>query len=475
MHQQPNNPPPYPSQGQSSSNNEMGQIKSMFKQMMERNADSDAQIASHNTSIRNLEDQMGQISQALNTLPKGAIPSDTVVNPKGRNNMGHAMEVTKRSGRGGVASTSNPRKIMNDDVVVQEEDEPGNDENVNDEVRIDIDGNVEETQDDMNTYREHVIDIPDPVVPKAKAPFPRPPPPYPQRLAKQYNENRIKKFIEMMKSLSINVPLVEALEQMSGYAKFMKDLVTKKRSMNYETIKMTHQVSAIVHSMAPKLEDPGAFTIPCIIGSADFSKAWCDFGASINLMPYSVFKTLGIGQQRPTYMRLQMAGRTMKRPLGIIDYMLVRVDKFILPTDFVILDCEVDYEVPIILGRPFLAIGKDVVYVEARELTFRVGDENVMFHVCKSMRQPNSNKLCSFVDLVTEVIVDDTSTMINVEDPSESMLLNHDEDEKEGLVECENALQEMGSYTNGPRKLSLDLDNQKTPPTKPSIEEPPTL
>ncbi|XP_070045608.1 uncharacterized protein [Nicotiana tomentosiformis] len=114
-----------------------------------------------------------------------------------------------------------------------------------------------------------MIDIPDPVVPKAKAPLPRPPPPYPQRLAKQNNENQFKKFIDMMKSVSINVPLVEALEQMSGYAKFMKDLVTKKRSMNCETIKMTHQVSAIVHCISPKLEDLGAFTIPCTIGNAD--------------------------------------------------------------------------------------------------------------------------------------------------------------------------------------------------------------
>ncbi|XP_070020238.1 uncharacterized protein [Nicotiana sylvestris] len=116
-------------------------------------------------------------------------------------------------------------------------------------------------------------------------------------------------------SLSINVPLVEALEQMSGYAKFMKDLVTKKRSMDCETIKMTYQVSAIVQSMAPKLEDPGAFTIPYTIGSADFAKALCDLGASINLLPHSVFKTLGIGQPRLTSMRLQMTDRTMKRPL----------------------------------------------------------------------------------------------------------------------------------------------------------------
>ncbi|XP_070045914.1 uncharacterized protein [Nicotiana tomentosiformis] len=120
----------------------------------------------------------------------------------------------------------------------------------------------------------------------------------------------------MMKSLSINVPLVEALEQMPGYEKFMKDLMTKKRSMNCKTIKMAHQVSAIVHSMAPKLEDPDTFTIPCTIGSADFAKALCDLGASINFMPYTVFKTLGIEQPRPTSMRLQMADRTMKRPLG---------------------------------------------------------------------------------------------------------------------------------------------------------------
>ncbi|XP_070050705.1 uncharacterized protein [Nicotiana tomentosiformis] len=278
------------------------------------------------------------------------------------------------------------------------------------------------------------------VVPKAKALLPRPPPPYPERLAKQNNENQFKKFIDMMKSLSINVPLVKALEQMPGYAKFMKDLVTKKRSINCETIKMTHQVSAIVHSMASKLEDPSAFTIPCTIGSANFAKALCDLGASINLMSYSVFKTLGIGQPRPTSMRLQMADQTMKRPLGIIDDVLVRVDKFILPADFVILDYEVEYEVPIILGRPFLATGKALVDVKAGELTFRVGDEKVVFHVFKSMRLPNSNKVCSFMDLVTEVIVDDTRVMINVEDPLEAELLNHEDDEKAGLIECANAL-----------------------------------
>ncbi|XP_070002114.1 uncharacterized protein [Nicotiana sylvestris] len=277
--------------------------------------------------------------------------------------------------------------------------------------------------------------------------MPRPPPPYPQRLAKQNGENQFKKFIDMMKRLSINVPLVEALEKMPRYAKFMKDLVTKKRSMNCETIKMTHQVSDIVHSMAPKLEDPGTFTISCIIGSTNFAKALCDLGASIKLIPYSAFKTLGIGQPRHTPMRLQMADRTIKRPLGIINDVLFRVDK-----------------------------ENALVDVEDGELTFWVGDEKVVFHVCKSMRHLNSNEVYLFMDLVTDVIIDDATTTMNVEDNLEAILLNLDNDEeKKGYGECVNSLQGMGSYTYDPHKLSLDLENRKTPPTKPSIEEPPTL
>ncbi|XP_070043022.1 uncharacterized protein [Nicotiana tomentosiformis] len=183
-----------------------------------------------------------------------------------------------------------------------------------------------------------------------------------------------------MKSFSINAPLVEALEQMAGYAKFMKDLVTKKQSMNFETIKVTHQVSLIVHPMAPKLEDPGAFTILCTIRSATLLKLFVILG-QVSLMPYSVFKTLGIGQPRPTSMILQMADHIMKRPLGVIEDVLVRVDKFIIPEEFFILDYEVDYEVPIIFGRPFLDMGKALCDVDARELTFR-GVMNKWFSMC---------------------------------------------------------------------------------------------
>ncbi|XP_070005671.1 uncharacterized protein [Nicotiana sylvestris] len=321
----------------------MGRIENILKQMRE-----ECQLrclASHNTSIRNLEVQMGKISQSLNTRPKVALPSDTVVNPNDGKSTGHAMAVITRSGKGGNEPTSSKRQLVDEEQVVKEEEILNNVEQSNDDVRIDIEDSMEETQEEVNPYRDHIIDMPEPVVQKAKAPLPEPPPPYPQRLAKQNDENLFKKFIQMMKSLSINVPLFEALEKMPGYAKSMNDLVTKKQSMNFKTIKMSHQVSAIVHSMAPKLEDLGAFTIPCIIGNAEFAKAFCDLGESINLMPYSVFKTLGIGQPRPTSMRLQMANRTMKKPLGVIEDVLVHVDKFILLVNFLIFDCEIDYEV----------------------------------------------------------------------------------------------------------------------------------
>ncbi|XP_070037289.1 uncharacterized protein [Nicotiana tomentosiformis] len=402
---------------------------------MDKNVDSDAQLASHDTSIHNLEVQIGQISQAINSHPKGALPSDTVVNPKGGNNTGHAMAVTTRSGRGGNSPTSSQKQLVDDEQVVEEEEIPNNVVQETYKVRIDIDDTVEETQEDVNPYRDQVIDIPELVVQKAKAPLHVPPSPYPQRLAKKNGENQFKKFIDMVKSLSINVPLVEALEQMPGYAKFMKYLMTKKRSMNFETIKATHQESAVVRLMAPELEDPSAFTIPCTIENAEFAKALCDLGANINLIPYSVFKTLGIGKPIPTSMRLQMVDRTIKIPLRVIEDVLVRVDKFILPADFVILDCEVDYEVPIILGRSFLVMGKALVDVEDEELTFWVGDEKVVFYVCKSKRQLNSNEVRSFVDLVTDVNIDDTSATINMGDMLESVLLNIYDNEMDGIMQ----------------------------------------
>ena len=162
----------------------------------------------------------------------------------------------------------------------------------------------------------------------------------------------------MLKQLSINVPLVEALEQMLDYAKFMKDLVTKKRLVTFEDDdRMTHCSAIATISLIQNNEDPGAFSILCTVGSLHFAKAICDLGASINLMPLSIYKKLGLGDPNPIAMWLLMADRTIKRLIGILHDVLVKVESFIFPADFVFLDCEVDFEVPIILGRSFLATG----------------------------------------------------------------------------------------------------------------------
>ena len=122
--------------------------------------------------------------------------------------------------------------------------------------------------------------------------------------------------------------------------------------------------------LVKKTEDPGAFTIPCTVGSVHFAKALRDLGESINLMPLSIYKKLGLGDPEPTVTRLLMADRIMKRPIGILHDVLVKVESLIFPEDFVILDFEVDFEVPIILGRPFLTTGSVLVDMEKGQMKF---------------------------------------------------------------------------------------------------------
>ncbi|KAK4731533.1 hypothetical protein R3W88_024521 [Solanum pinnatisectum] len=117
---------------------------------------------------------------------------------------------------------------------------------------------------------------------------------------------------------------------MPMYEKFMKDLVTKKRANSFEDDDRLQHCSAIVtRSLVQKKEDPGAFTIPCTIGLLHFAKALCDLGASINLMSLSIYKKLGLGAPKPVAMRLLMADRTVKKPIGVLQDVLVKVESFI--------------------------------------------------------------------------------------------------------------------------------------------------
>ncbi|XP_062085233.1 uncharacterized protein LOC133791325 [Humulus lupulus] len=150
------------------------------------------------------------------------------------------------------------------------------------------------------------------------------------------------------------------------------------------------------NKLPPKLKDSGSFVIPCSIGDTVMTKALCDLGASVNLMPLSIFRKLKLGEARPTTMSLQMADRPVKQPRGVIEDVLVKVGKFIFPTDFIILDMEEDANIPIILGRPFLATGRTLIDIQKGELKLRVQNEEVTFDVFAATDIPT----CCRVDVV---------------------------------------------------------------------------
>ncbi|XP_009803947.1 uncharacterized protein [Nicotiana sylvestris] len=235
-------------------------------------------------------------------------------------------------------------------------------------------------------------------------------------------------MVDLGRDIQVNIPLIDTLKEMPGYAKMMKDLMSRKFDFQeLATITLTQTCSAIVtRPIAEKLSDLGSFTISCTIGNYAFAKALCDLGASINLMPLAIYKRLGIGRARPTSMLLQLADRTVKRPSGILDDVLVQVGKFVFPADFVILHCRVDEEIPIILGRRFLATRSALIDYEIGELKMRLNDEEITFNVQKSMQRPSEFANCSLIDAV-DVILEEEDETLNTKDPLAACLINLDE------------------------------------------------
>ena len=134
-------------------------------------------------------------------------------------------------------------------------------------------------------------------------------------------DKKFGRFMDIFKNLHINIPFAEALEQMPGYVKFMKGVLFKKRKLgDYETVALSEECSAILQKkLPPKLKDPGSFIIPCVIGNAVFERALCDLGASINLMLWSIFKKLKLGEVRLTTVTCRLVDWSLTHPLGIIE------------------------------------------------------------------------------------------------------------------------------------------------------------
>ena len=163
---------------------------------------------------------------------------------------------------------------------------------------------------------------------------------------------------------------------------------------------LTATCSAVIQRSLPaKMKDLGSFTIPCSIGKYEFKKALCDSGASINLMPLLVVQRLSLGDLTPTTIILQMVDRSMAHPEGVLEDVLVKVGKFIFLVDFVVIKMEDDNQVPLLLGRPFLATVAALNDVQKGELTLWVGNEVMHFNLDKSLTQYDVDKEnCNVVD-----------------------------------------------------------------------------
>ncbi|XP_050222479.1 uncharacterized protein LOC126672568 [Mercurialis annua] len=202
-------------------------------------------------------------------------------------------------------------------------------------------------------------------------------------------------------------PLADALREMPQYAKFLKDIITNKRSWDSDATVPIPEVcsSIILNDLPAKLKDPGSFSIPCTIGNMSSINCLCDLGASINLMPLTLFRTLcGDQTVKSTSMVLQLADHLLKRPFGIVEDVLVKVDEFIFPVDFVILNYAVDKECPMILGRPFLNTGRAFIDVHGGKLTLRIDEETVVFDMKKGMRGTIEEEDCMGIDVIDEIV-----------------------------------------------------------------------
>ncbi|XP_058775049.1 uncharacterized protein LOC131649295 [Vicia villosa] len=235
---------------------------------------------------------------------------------------------------------------------------------------IEVDVEIKENKDASKKVTGKEGGVKEKVVtpkPAVKLPFPT------RNKKKEQHEKNFEKFLEMFKKLELNIPFLEALEQMPTYAKFMKDIISKKRTIDSDPIILTETCSAILQGMKipVKKKDRGSVTIPCTIGKV-----------------------------QDTRMALQFADQSVKRPYGVVEDVIVKIDKFVFPVDFVILEMPEDEEIPIILGRPFLETGRCLIDIEEGTMTLKVYDEELKIDVRNTMKYKDGVATSQHIEVI---------------------------------------------------------------------------
>ena len=321
----------------------------------------------------NLQYSITNINKLLEGQERGRFPSQTLPNPKGIHEVGSGMDevksiITLRSGK--------------------EVDQP-------------LPKPVEESRQGEEMQPEHILLEEDTMKYHVS-------PPFPQALRGRKKATQQAGILEVLRQVKVNIPLLDLINQVPAYAKFLKDLCTIKKGLGIEKKAfLTEHVSALIQSKYPvKYKDPGSPTIPVNIGGNCINKALLDLGASVNLMPYSVYMQLGLGELKPTSITLSLADRSVKIPKGIVEDVLVKINKFYYPVDFVVLDTEPSSNepnhVPIILGRPFLATANAIINCRNGIMQLTFGDMTLELNI---FHLNNNPKLLETENLITDEVV----------------------------------------------------------------------
>ncbi|GJS39604.1 reverse transcriptase domain-containing protein [Tanacetum coccineum] len=195
--------------------------------------------------------------------------------------------------------------------------------------------------------------------------------------------NQMEKIFQIFQDFHFDISFADALLLMPRFSPTIKSLLmNKEKLLELAKIPLNENCSAMLLKKLPeKLGDPDKFLIPCNFLGMDVCHALADLGASINIMPLSIWKKLSLPDLTPTQMNLELADRSITYPKGLAEDVFVKVGKFHFPTDFVVVDFEADPRVPLILGRSFLRTGRALIDVYGEEITLRVDNEAVTFNL----------------------------------------------------------------------------------------------
>ncbi|GJZ43816.1 ribonuclease H-like domain-containing protein [Tanacetum coccineum] len=421
-------------------------LKTDFENYVKAN---DAVLKNVQNQGQNLQNQMANVTSLLTSLcdnfknsastsNSGTLPSQTVTNPRQQINA-----ITTRSGKA-LEEPSIPL-VPSPDVSKPQKEPEQNPETSTEKVQ---NPNLENTAHVPPPGEEDSIfmEIPNPKAKKTinveiqdlNSPNPNSNQsrlPYPERMKVRGHDKpsaQYSRFLKMFKQLRLEIGLKDALVEMPKFNKWLSSLLRNKEKLEEIAITTVNaECSAIIMNKVPeKLEDPGKFLIPCALQELKRTSALADSGASINLLPHSIYKKLGLEALTPTRMTLELANRSISHPMGIAEDVVVRVDGFTFLADFVVVNFEPDPRVPIILGRPFLRTAKALIDLYEEKLTLRVGKDELVYYADKS--EKNKDKNCvhaiSIIDFSKEDPFSGSTT--NSLHPSSSPVKTSDNIEK---------------------------------------------